>query len=225
MKNILINPVSWHQWDNSCQTGEEGPAQPEIPRMSFQKSSNINKLEKGSGRFTTHYKNLRTNRRKDSCRNPSPESLLVPHQKRNLRLRTHEENRMFNAGLVANVEGGFSIVPFFKKTPMPLNSKNLKWTINQMTKQKTFTRKSNFASPKWSEPPSKSALPPPPTKWLLPRAEFEDEGISMTSTWNSCSSGLGSSLEIFSDDSFFSALSDLEKVRDESDCDSFLPVT
>jgi len=197
---------------------------PEIPRMSSsQKSSNINKLEKCSGRFSTalHYKNLRNNRRKDSCRNPSTESLMVPHQKRNLRLRTHEENRMFNAGLVANVEGGFSIVPFFKKTPMPLNSKNLKWTINQMTKQSTFTRKGNFASPKWSEPPSKSALPPPPTKWLLPRVEFDDEGISMTSTWNSCSSGLGSSLEIFSDDSFYSALSDHEKVKDETDVDSF----
>ena len=199
----------------------------EKARMSFQKSSNINKMEKCSGRFSTsfHYKNLRTNRRKESCRNPGQaESLLVPHQKRNLRFRTHEENRKFNAGIVANVEGGFSIVPFFKKTPMPLNSKNLRWSINQMTKQPTFTRKENFASPKWSEPPSKSALPPPPTKWLLPRSDSDDEGISMTSTWtsSSCSSGLGSSLEIFSDDSFYSALSDLEKVRDESDCDSFL---
>ena len=190
--------------------------------MSFQKSADINKLEKCSNRYAKsfHYKNLRTNRRKDSCRNPSPESLLSPNQKRNLRFTSQEENRMFNAGIVASVEGGFSIVPLFKKTPMPLNSKNLKWSINQMTKQPTFTRKGNFASPKWSEPPSKSDLPPPPTKWLLPRAEFDDEGISMTSTWTSCSSGLGSSLEIFSDDSFYSALSDLEKVRDESDIDS-----
>merc|ERR1711874_691907 len=151
------------------------------------------------------------------------QSLLGPQQSRNLKFKSHEENRMFNASIVANVEGGFSIVPFFKKTPMPLNSQNLKWSINQITKQPTFTRKENFASPKWSEPPSKSALPPPPTKWLLPRAEeFDDEGISLTSTWTSCSSGFGSSLEIFSDDSFYSALSDLEKVRDESDCDSFL---
>ena len=116
--------------------------------MSFQKSSNRNTVEK-CNRFTTafHYKNHRSNRRKDSCRNPSPESLLVPHQKRNLRLRTHEENRMFNAGLVANVEGGFSIVPFFKKTPMPLNSKNLKWSINQMTQQPTFTRTTLASQP------------------------------------------------------------------------------
>ena len=191
--------------------------------MSFQKSSNRNTVEK-CNRFTTafHYKNLKSNRRKDSCRNPSPESLLVPKQNRNVRVRSQQENRMFNAGIVAHVEGGFSIVPFFKKTPLPLNSKNLKWSINQMTQQPTFTRKENFASPKWSEPPSKSALPPPPTKWLLPRAEFEDEGISLSSTWTSCSSRLGSSLEIFSDDSFYSALSDLEKVRDESDCDSLL---
>jgi len=220
---ILINPVSWHQSDYSCQPGEEREIQSEIPRMSFQKSSNLNKLEKGKFTTSFHYKNLRTNRRRDGCRNPSPESLLVPHQKRTVRSRAQEENRMFNAGIVANVEAGFSIVPFFKKTPMPLNSKHLKWSINQMTKQPTFTRKENFASPKWSEPPSKSALPPPPTRWLLPRADSDDEGISMTSTWTSCSSGLGSSLEIFSDDSFYSALSDLEKVRDESsDCDSFL---
>ena len=195
--------------------------------MSFQKSSNINKVsmrEKCSNRFTNsfHYKNMRNNRRKDSGRNPSSQSLLGPQQSRNLKFKSHEENRMFNASIIASVEGGISFVPFFKKTPMPLNSQNLKWSINQATKQPTFTRKENFASPKWSEPPSKSALPPPPTKWLLPRGDYDDEGISMTSTWTSYASGLSSALDIFSDDSFYSALSDLEKVRDESDCDSLL---
>jgi len=160
-------------------------------------------------------------KRKDGCRNQIFDSHhTLPNKKRSLMMKskTYEENRMFNAGIVASVEGGFSFVPFFKKTPMPLNSKNLKWSINRTTNQRTFTRKENFASPKWFEPPSQSALPPPPTRWLLPRADFEDEGMSMTSTWASCSSGLGTSV----DDSFFSALSDVDKIRDESDSDSFL---
>ena len=162
-------------------------------------------------------------KRRDSCRNTSFDSALIPNKKRSLMMKskTHDENRLFNAGIVASVEGGFSIVPFFKKTSLPLNSKNLKWSINKTTRQPTFTRRENFASPKWLDPPSKSALPLPPTSWLLPRPDTEDGGSKMTSTWTSCSSGLGSSLEC-SDDSFFSALSDLEKVSDENDCDSFL---
>jgi len=194
--------------------------------MSLQKSVDGIERTMSNEKFRAsrsyNYKNMVNIKRRDSCRNTTFDSTQVPNKKISLMMKskTHEENRLFNAGIVASVEGGFSIVPFFKKTSLPLNSKNLKWSINKTTRQPTFTRRENFASPKWLEPPSKSALPAPPTSWLLPRADFDEGEISLSSTWTSCSSGLGSSLQS-SDDSFYSALSDLEKVSDENDCDSF----
>ena len=187
--------------------------------MSFQKSSD----ERTMSNETFRTKNLVNMKRRDSCRSQGFDSPLAPKIKRSMMMKskTSEDNRVFNAGIVARVEGGFSLCPYFKKTPLPLHSRNLKWSINKSTKQPTFTRRENFASPKWLEPPSTSILPPPPPSWLLPRADFSDGGISMTSTWTSCSSGLGTSLEEFSDDSYYSALSDAEKASEEHDCDSF----
>ena len=76
---------------------------------------------------------------------------------------------------------GLSLVPYFKRSPIPRESKHFQWSINEFTNQPTITRKENYANGRWSEVPNNLVLPDPPSNWLKEKPErnccFEDEGI------------------------------------------------
>lgn len=87
--------------------------------------------------------------------------------------RAHTVEIPVNQGKCAYVleSEGLSVVPYFKKTPMPRDSPRLKWSLNQLTNQPTITRKENYANGRWNETPPKTVLPQPPSHWLTPRRE------------------------------------------------------
>ena len=80
---------------------------------------------------------------------------------------------------------GISVVPYFKRCPIPRDSSKFQWSVNELTNQRTITRKENFANGRWSEVPSNLVLPHPPVSWLRPKPVFDEEEISMTSTLKS----------------------------------------
>jgi len=68
-----------------------------------------------------------------------------------------------------------SVVPWFKRTPLPRNSPRLKWSINQATQQPTITRSESYACTlRWSRTPPLGSLPLPPAKWLEDKDDMGD---------------------------------------------------
>jgi len=91
---------------------------------------------------------------------------------------------------------GLSVVPYFKKTPMPRDSPRLKWSMNELTNQPTITRKENYANGRWNETPPKTILPRPPSHWLTPKRESNP----LTSTLKSVQLSSLSSCSVDDDD-------------------------
>jgi len=63
--------------------------------------------------------------------------------------------------------GRDSLSQFNKKSSPSIDYSRLKWSVNELTKQPTITRKENYANGRWTETPAGSALPRPPARWLL----------------------------------------------------------
>ena len=98
-----------------------------------------------------------------------------------------EKSTEKNAGVASSKRAfvlekeGLSLVPYFKRTPIPRAAKHFQWSINEFTNQPTITRKENYANGRWSEVPNNLVLPDPPSNWLKERnCCFEDEGIDVS---------------------------------------------
>jgi len=115
--------------------------------------------------------------------------------------RAHTVGIPVNQGKCAYVleSEGLSVVPYFKKTPMPRDSPRLKWSLNQLTNQPTITRKENYANGRWNETPPKTVLPQPPSHWLTPRRESKPL-TPMSSTLKSVQLSSFSSCSVDEDD-------------------------
>jgi len=131
--------------------------------------------------------------------------------------RAHTVGIPVNQGKSAFVleSEGLSVVPYFKKTPMPRDSPRLKWSMNQLTNQPTITRKENYANGRWNETPPKTVLPQPPSHWLTPRRESKPVA-PLTSTLKSLQLSSFSSCSVDEDDDDISLVSGIDSV---SSCD------
>jgi len=107
---------------------------------------------------------------------------------------------------------GLSVVPYSKKTPMPRNSRRLKWSVHQWTNEPTITRNENFASGRWSETPPKTALPNPPPHWLASRKELGPLSSSTLKSLPPPSSLFSSCYVDESDDDAISIVSGIDDV-------------
>ena len=79
---------------------------------------------------------------------------------------------------------GLSLVPYFKRNPIPRAAKHFQWSVHEFTNQPTITRKENYANGSWSKVPNNLVLPDPPVNWLDDKHKrncFEDEGIDVSS--------------------------------------------
>lgn len=127
--------------------------------------------------------------------------------------RAHTVGIPVNQGKCAYVleSEGLSVVPYFKKTPMPRDSPRLKWTLNQLTNQPTITRKENYANGRWNETPPKTLLPQPPSHWLTPRRRSKPL-TPLTSTLKSVELSSFSSCSVDEDDDDISVVSGIDNV-------------
>ena len=107
---------------------------------------------------------------------------------------------------------GISVVPYFKRSPVPRESKKFQWSVNALTNQPTITRKENFANGRWCEVPSSIVPPLPPIAWIQSKPVFDEDEIAMTSTMKKeYSSSLSLSLDESSNDSSSSSESSSSK--------------
>jgi len=112
---------------------------------------------------------------------------------------------------------GLSVVPYFKKTPMPRDSPRLKWSFHEVTNQPTITRKENYANGRWCETPPKTVLPKPPPHWLNPRKVSKPLMPLSSSTLKSLPSSSISSISIDEiDDDILSLVSGIDDINSGS---------
>ena len=107
----------------------------------------------------------------------------TPSDKKKLMKIIKESPEVFKTKKAVVIEShGVSVVPYFKKTPFGKDTSKFHWSVNEVTKQPTITRKENYANGKWSEVPTNLVLPDPPISWLQPKIIFNEEEFVGTST-------------------------------------------
>eukprot|EP00092_Neocalanus_flemingeri_P082427 GFUD01103209.1.p1 GENE.GFUD01103209.1~~GFUD01103209.1.p1 ORF type:complete len:322 (+),score=51.88 GFUD01103209.1:86-1051(+) len=147
-------------------------------------------------------------------RNNKENSATKRQPRRQNHKRAYTVGHPFNLNKSAYVleSEGLSVVPYFKKTPMPRDSPRHKWSRNEITNQPTITRKENYANGRWSETPPKTVLPKPPSHWLTPRNQPLRPLTSTLKSLPSFSSFSSCSVEENDDDDIISMVSGIDDV-------------
>jgi len=154
-----------------------------------------------------------------SEKNINKENSAKKQGRRQIHRRTSGMGSPSNENISAYVleSEGLSVVPYFKKTPMPRDSPRLKWSFHEVTNQPTITRKENYANGRWCETPPKTVLPKPPPHWLNPRKVSKPLMPLSSSTLKSLPSSSLSSISIDEmDDDILSFVSGIDEINSGS---------